>query len=59
LGQTLSCEKAISTPELENVLRQVYFTDIRTKAYKFNCYTVDSSGKPTLVGEKVIRANDS
>lgn len=57
LGASLTCEKAIETKELERVFRQVYFTDARTKAYKFNCYNISASGKSKLSGEKMIRAN--
>lgn len=57
LGASLTCEDAIKTKIVENVFRQEYFVDARTKAYKFNCYNVDASGKSKLSGEKVIRAN--
>jgi len=59
LGKILTCEQAIATKELERMFRETYFSDSRTKAYKFNCYSVNHGGSAKLVGEKVITNNDS
>lgn len=50
-----SCRKMIESPDFKRVFKEQYFQDQRTKAYKINCFKVNSSGKATGVASEIIR----
>lgn len=58
-GVPESCVEFIETQVFEEVVRQNYFSDRRTRAYKVDCFQVGSSGKVKGLASRVFRKSDN
>ncbi|AHI33424.1 hypothetical protein AU15_20970 [Marinobacter salarius] len=54
-GVPEQCSEFIETQIFEEVVRQNYFTDRRTRAYKVDCFQVGRSGRVTGLASRVFR----
>jgi len=50
-----NCRKMIESSGFKRVVKEQYFQDERTMAYKINCFRVNSSGRATRVASEIIR----
>ncbi|HDZ86627.1 hypothetical protein LCGC14_1953640 [marine sediment metagenome] len=49
------CRNMIESQGFKKIIKEQYFEDRRTKAYKINCFYVNNSGKATGVASEIIR----
>lgn len=54
-GSHLSCHQVITHQKLAEAFKSIYFKDARTKAFKLNCFSIDSEGVVKHDGEKYIK----
>ncbi|SFR78207.1 hypothetical protein SAMN05216203_3010 [Marinobacter daqiaonensis] len=57
-GVPEQCSEFIQTEIFQEVVRQEYFSDKRTRAYKVDCFQVGGSGRVQGVASKVFRRSD-
>jgi len=50
-----SCRNMIESSDFRRIFEEQYFQDERTRAYKINCFRVNSSGRATGVASEIIR----
>lgn len=50
-----NCQTMIESSDFRRVFKEQYFRDERTKAYKINCFRVNSAGKATGIASEIIR----